>query len=303
MNDKQERILHSAMNLFANKGYHFTSMQEIAEDVGISKGSLYLNFKSKEELLLSIIKRYQDEMFEKLAFVSKDTYLSPFENLTKQVFIHLSLFKENGDFIKILLNEQRNQKSINIQDFISQTRAKIIFRQKKMLLQAYGEEINPFLWDLVSIFHGIIREYQHQLVFERKPLDIQETASFIVRLTKIITEDFNAHQPTPIITAEMMMEIDQLGEHESFHSQEEKLSFDITQLIRKIELLHIPNAEEKHNYISSLLLLDEEMKSKQPRKFLINSLLAYIHSIKELEEDVTKLKEFIDLMSKKRLNH
>lgn len=52
--DKQEQIIKIAMQLFAVKGSSSTSMQEIAELCGISKGSLYLVFKSKEELERSI---------------------------------------------------------------------------------------------------------------------------------------------------------------------------------------------------------------------------------------------------------
>ncbi|MFD1903552.1 TetR/AcrR family transcriptional regulator [Paenibacillus rhizoplanae] len=51
---RKEQIIKTAMQLFAVKGSSSTSMQEIAELCGISKGSLYLIFKSKEELERSI---------------------------------------------------------------------------------------------------------------------------------------------------------------------------------------------------------------------------------------------------------
>lgn len=52
--EKRKLILRTAMQLFAIKGVSATSMQEIADICGMSKGSLYLQFKSKEELEHSV---------------------------------------------------------------------------------------------------------------------------------------------------------------------------------------------------------------------------------------------------------
>lgn len=49
------RILEAAHELLLEKGYHAASMDEIATHVGISKGTLYLHFKSKEDLLFVLI--------------------------------------------------------------------------------------------------------------------------------------------------------------------------------------------------------------------------------------------------------
>lgn len=54
---KQERrsaVLAAAEELFSEKGYRNTTIQEVAEKAGLSKGGVYLYFKSKEELYLSV---------------------------------------------------------------------------------------------------------------------------------------------------------------------------------------------------------------------------------------------------------
>lgn len=66
--DKHNAILESAVELFGAQGYNQTSMQQIAESVGISKGSLYSFFQSKEDLIISIYEHYQQLVFER-AFV------------------------------------------------------------------------------------------------------------------------------------------------------------------------------------------------------------------------------------------
>lgn len=52
---KRQLIMDTAIELFAEKGYEATSIQEITKHCGISKGAFYLDFKSKDELILAII--------------------------------------------------------------------------------------------------------------------------------------------------------------------------------------------------------------------------------------------------------
>jgi AcrR family transcriptional regulator len=52
--EKKDRVLAAATDLFAERGFHRTEMDEIARQAGVSKGSLYNYFKSKDELFLYI---------------------------------------------------------------------------------------------------------------------------------------------------------------------------------------------------------------------------------------------------------
>ncbi|MEO5841611.1 MAG: TetR/AcrR family transcriptional regulator [Acidimicrobiales bacterium] len=57
---RRQRVLEAAAKLFAEKGYEATSIGEIAESVGLLKGSLYYYAPSKEELLFSIIREVHE---------------------------------------------------------------------------------------------------------------------------------------------------------------------------------------------------------------------------------------------------
>lgn len=54
-NERKEQILHTALHLFAEKGYENTSISMIAEKAGISKGLLYNYFTNKETLLSEVV--------------------------------------------------------------------------------------------------------------------------------------------------------------------------------------------------------------------------------------------------------
>ena len=53
----KERILETALELFAQSGYFGTSMSDIAKHLGITKGTLYKHYTSKQEILDSIVER------------------------------------------------------------------------------------------------------------------------------------------------------------------------------------------------------------------------------------------------------
>src|SRR6266853_3156193 len=53
-NDKRARILDAAVKVFAERGYFSSTVAEIARAAGVADGTIYLYFKSKDDLLLSV---------------------------------------------------------------------------------------------------------------------------------------------------------------------------------------------------------------------------------------------------------
>jgi len=64
---RRDEILQAALKLFSEKGYHQTSMSEIAKEAEFSIGSLYGFFKNKEELFFTLIKGEIEEIESRVA--------------------------------------------------------------------------------------------------------------------------------------------------------------------------------------------------------------------------------------------
>ena len=64
--DTKAAIHRAAVQLFSTQGYEKTSLREIAEQVGITKASLYYHYSSKQQLLRAIVGTFLDDMFEVL---------------------------------------------------------------------------------------------------------------------------------------------------------------------------------------------------------------------------------------------
>ena len=76
---RRAQLLEAAIRCFASQGYHATTMDTIAEESGLSKGSLYRFFKSKDDLLLAIFDQFEGEMNQRWA--SLDTGEDPLRQL------------------------------------------------------------------------------------------------------------------------------------------------------------------------------------------------------------------------------
>jgi AcrR family transcriptional regulator len=97
--EKTKLILDTALELFAEKGFHQTSISDITRKAGISKGLLYNYFESKDEVLKSIIQTGYDAAYNNLD-------LNGDHNLVKEEFIHFLQItfrsvRENPKFWKL----------------------------------------------------------------------------------------------------------------------------------------------------------------------------------------------------------
>lgn len=59
---KQQRIEQSALRVFTRQGYHGTSIREIADEAKVSLGNIYNYYANKEELFVSLVRRYDRRM-------------------------------------------------------------------------------------------------------------------------------------------------------------------------------------------------------------------------------------------------
>ncbi len=62
--DTKETIRTVALELFGERGYDKTSLREIAERLGVTKAAVYYHFKSKEEILVSLVQEFDGQLGE-----------------------------------------------------------------------------------------------------------------------------------------------------------------------------------------------------------------------------------------------
>jgi TetR/AcrR family transcriptional regulator len=103
----RKTILAAAKKVLAANTYDRTSLDQIAQEAQVSKGSIYVHFHSKEDLLWEVLKESLRCFIEsgKAAAAQAQT---PLEKLRAIVHAHLGLFAADPDMFKIALSEKTN---------------------------------------------------------------------------------------------------------------------------------------------------------------------------------------------------
>jgi AcrR family transcriptional regulator len=103
----RDDILDAAAQVFRQKGFHGASMADIAETVQLQKASLYHHVSSKQEILLALLDRALEMLFEQVDIIAKQP-LPADEKLRQMVQVYLRLLAENSDLAAVLLFEHRS---------------------------------------------------------------------------------------------------------------------------------------------------------------------------------------------------
>jgi TetR/AcrR family transcriptional regulator, fatty acid metabolism regulator protein len=104
--DKREAILRAAISVFAHNGYFNSKVADIAREAGVADGTVYLYFKSKEEILHSIFDRSVDEALaearKQIEFIT-----DPRDKLRRIALLHLERLGADRDLAVVFQVELR----------------------------------------------------------------------------------------------------------------------------------------------------------------------------------------------------
>lgn len=104
----KDQILDAAAQIFRLKGYHATSMSDIAGAVHLQKASLYHHVTSKQEILLDLLDQALELLTEQVISMAKDEQISPDEKLRQMTRAYLKALSDHVDLASVLLMEHRS---------------------------------------------------------------------------------------------------------------------------------------------------------------------------------------------------
>lgn len=105
--ERKNEILDVAEKLFCAKGFDNTTTNDILEEIGIARGTLYYHFKSKEDILDAMIERLTKQMVEKAAIIALDESIPVLERLTRTM-LSLNIDNEVGDMVMEQIHRPQN---------------------------------------------------------------------------------------------------------------------------------------------------------------------------------------------------
>ena len=104
--DKREAILRAAISVFAHNGYFNSKVADIAREAGVADGTVYLYFKSKEDILHSIFDRSVEEALD-AARKQIERVSDPREKLRQIALLHLERLGADRDLAVVFQVELR----------------------------------------------------------------------------------------------------------------------------------------------------------------------------------------------------
>jgi AcrR family transcriptional regulator len=115
--DSRDEILKAAMQLFANRGFHETSMSEVAREARVSKALIFWHFKTKEELFVAVLNRLLEPYF--IDFAEEAAAMDERQQIEKLVEAYLLFVRDNASsvrfFLAQMLHDQRLSEGLNEQ--------------------------------------------------------------------------------------------------------------------------------------------------------------------------------------------
>ncbi len=162
--DKQlmeKRIIFSALSAFLKYGFHKTTMNQIAEEANIAKGTLYLYFKSKDMLIKKITTLHFEKLLDKLI---QEKYFQTLDDLLEHLKSVLLISDDESRFIPIFFEAfgfqfsselfmQDYKNLFNKVGYFYSENFKLLIKNKQI-----KKEINPDTLGrvLISMIDGVI---------------------------------------------------------------------------------------------------------------------------------------------------
>lgn len=102
---RREQILDAATRRFASAGYHQTDVQELANELGLGKGTIYRYFENKEAIFLAAVDRVMVLLRKRIDEI-REQPLDPLEQISRAMQAYLAFFDAHPEFVELLILER-----------------------------------------------------------------------------------------------------------------------------------------------------------------------------------------------------
>ena len=184
--NKEKDIVDAAIKVFAEYGYHNSKISKIAETAGVATGSVYVYFKNKEAILLTIFSELWNKLYDELDLIVSNTSLSSIEKLDSMVDLIFEVFTEKPALALVFVNEQNHLESSNQKDFTNYY-GKFLDKGEIIISKGISEGLIAEHVDLTifrNFVFGAIRHLVHCWARDPKEFPINKTRMNVKFLIK-----------------------------------------------------------------------------------------------------------------------
>lgn len=228
---KKQLIMENALQLFAEQGIEATSIQQITDKSGISKGAFYLSFKSKDELIFALIDYFMSEI---VADIEQVVNSKRPENLLLYDYYHqtFSTFKKHAHFARIFMKESQvtfNEKIFERMEFYNGILNRLVHR---IVVKQFANTAEHMVPDVVFTIQAFARSHGELFFQGNIEIDLEALCNSLVEKVFLIAD----HAKIPFFNAEWLQAISAT----SIKLEKDELILFLNQKLEEIDddLLH-----------------------------------------------------------------
>lgn len=194
--EAKSRILEAANKVFAERGYHEATMDDIAKRLGVSKGAIYLYFSSKEDLFEAMCKT-APQAFKEILYSSFRDEANPVQSATQFFDKMLKLSASNPGLSFEILSEASRSPSLkrilkqNHEEY-EKVLTSFLAEGRKMRIVGDTMELRPLANALIALWNGL-----ETLLVSGLPID-EARRAWLEALKAIFMNQHGTH-PNPSI--------------------------------------------------------------------------------------------------------
>lgn len=185
---RQQEILKAARELFIKKGYHDTTLEEIARHAEFGKGTIYNYFTNKDELFFGIISQLIEEIAQLAQSAIHDAVGGAREKCLAYAEVMISHARDNADLFHLIIRELHHLNDgdsyeSHLQGFHERTKSFWGILAEPIAADIRAGRLRPYNeMELAALFEGMVRFYcvrhiEQMDIIEYK--NIHEVASLI----------------------------------------------------------------------------------------------------------------------------
>ncbi|MCM3310971.1 TetR/AcrR family transcriptional regulator [Bacillus sp. FSL K6-6483] len=267
---KQADIMRAAFQLFSEKGYSATSVQEIVTICKMSKGTFYKHFSSKKELFFKLLEHRhfltdsEEQAIEESGLEAKEKFLRKTELYMRSLYGNRNIYH----LIPFVMEQEEFRE---LDEPIREYKIQSYHRLRQNIERAYSREFDH-VWDLVLFYESAVKEYVEVGSHYEEELDFSHGAQMVVFYLDLLVKHGEVKQPLlshrlmepfckyqPIQTRQM--------------SAKEEVARFVTLLEQQIEDVPL-SGTERDALRANIKLLKEELNQPEPRLMLIQTVLS-----------------------------
>ena len=270
MNERKQHVINKAHQLFIEKGFQATSIQDILDFSGISKGTFYKYFSSKSELLIAIYKTISKKLEKDRNELLMGKNPSDIEIFIKQIEMQMMSNRKNK--LIALYEEVMATNDTDLKQYIRVARLRSIRWMVGRFIDIFGEIKKPYLLDCAIMFQGLL---QNNLQYNRMATDSHEQISKVVRysVNRLVNMVAEVAEAAEQIHEPELLEKWLPGRHKNNHELMDQF-YKIVGHMRNSIVKYFPERNDQEKYHELIDFIQEEiLHTRAPRKFLIESAI------------------------------